>query len=791
MELIEEITGYEAIPDEMKVYPNWVVYKKEIATDSANNPKVNEHGEPKYTKVPYDPKTKRLASSTDKNTWGDFHSALAVETEFDGLGFMFSESPFMGVDLDDVREQIADYESGNENNIVGEFHNQLKTYMEVSPSGNGIHFILKGTLPEGKRKIGDVEMYDKARYFTVTGEQMGDYDEINPNGTEAVKSLHFKYLGAENNISSNFNNFEAIPSYGNGLNAEEVLQALKKSKDGDKWIELLTHGDWHKYGYHSRSDAELAVVSKLGFFSNYDKHVMDEICKSSILIDEKWERPSSPTKVYTLAKVIANRPKDGGYKAKNDFNLKIKDKTTDMKQLKHNAQPPTLEDFDKKNAHVLPDKNGVLWYLHEFASEREPEVRLVKKYYNYENMANIVTDMIYNEFSEVVEYSNEGSHEMVDDPYISEMYSKISQLYIDVPQKDLYHIVNNLGRKDSYHPIKQLIESVEWDKQERIDVFFIDYFGLSDTSYHREATRKWFIGAITRLYEPGVKFDMVPIIRGAQGVGKTTAIERLAFGLDYYLSLNGEKVSDKDTMQLLRDSWLVELEELEFLSNNTDGSIKKFFSSRDDKYREPYGKSQRNYKRHSVFIGTVNNKSFLTDKTGNRRYYPLVIEDDSQGKYQVFSNLTKDVVHQIWAEALTYYKDKEGLVCSPETENAFDVIRGNVMEEDVTEQTLVDFLNLELPQEYYEATIEQKRLYLNGSGNKNWHIEPALRPDITTREILIECFGREIDADFRGDKSAKRINSIMENLPGWKKTENLVRIGVDGKRKRPRGFERS
>ncbi|MBZ6527801.1 hypothetical protein HYQ40_08410 [Aerococcaceae bacterium DSM 111021] len=787
MELIEEITGYEAIPDEMKTYPNWVVYKKEIATDSANNPKVNEHGEPKYTKVPYDPKTKRLASSTDKNTWGTFDSALAVETEFDGLGFMFSESPFMGVDLDDVREQIADFESGNENNIVGEFHNQLKTYMEVSPSGNGIHFILKGTLPDGKRKIGDVEMYDKARYFTVTGEQMGDYDEINPNGTETVKSLHSKYLGAENNISSNFNNLEAIPSYGNGLSADEVIQALTKDPRAGEFLGLIFTGDYRLYGnYPSRSEAELALVGKLGFYSNYDKNVMDEIYSSTQLCDSKWGR----TKIYTLGRVIANRPKKGGYNPKNKAITTFKEKKVYLYQLKQHAQPPRATDFKKVGKSVLPDGNGVLWYLKEYKSGGDPEVLLVEKYYNYENMAKLVTDMVYNEFSEVVEYKSGEKNELVDDAYISEMYRDVSRIYKDIPQRDLFHIVNNIGREHSYHPIKQLIGSVEWDKQHRIDTFFIDYFGLEDTFYHREATRKWFIGAIARIYDPGVKFDMVPIIRGAQGVGKTTAIERLSFALDYYLSLNGEKVNDKDTMQLLRDSWLVELEELEFLSNNTDGSIKKFFSSRDDKYREPYGKSQRNYKRHSVFIGTVNNKSFLRDKTGNRRYYPLVINDNSQGKYEVFSDLTKDIVHQIWAEGLTYYKAKESLICSVETENAFDVIRGNAMEEDVTEQALLEFLDLEIPQEYYEAPLEEKRLYLTGVGNRNWHQEPALRPDITTREILTECFGREIDADWRGDQSSKKISSIMENLSDWAKSNNIIRIGVDGKTKTQRGFKR-
>lgn len=786
MNQIEEITGYESVPSELTEYPNWIVWKKEVVKNSDGSIKVDENGEVKYTKIPYNPKTNLKASTNNSSTWADFNIALAKEMEYDGLGFVFTNTPFMGVDLDNISNEIAEFEAGNENNIFGQFYNQLKTYTEVSPSGNGVHLILKGKLPEGRKRKGNIEMYETARFFTVTGDQFGEYEEVN-DGTELIKPLHNKYLGNETQSKNDI----PIPNpEGNSLTIEELTKKASNAKNGDKFKALFFDGDTSQHNGDD-SAADQALINIMWWWTNGDPDKADEWFRQSALMRDKWDELRGEHTYGLLTHMKAWKSFKGGYKAKDDFDFNIKGKSSDMKQLKENAQSPSIEEFEKREAHVLPDKNGVLWYLHEFASDREPEVRLVRKYYNYEKMASIVTDMFYNEFSEVVEYSNEGSHEMVDDPYISEMYSKISQLYIDVPQKDLYHIVNNLGRKDSYHPIKQLIESVEWDNQERVETFFIDYFGLNNTPYHREATRKWFIGAIARIYDAGVKFDMVPIIRGAQGVGKTTAIERLAFELDYYLSLNGEKVSDKDTMQLLRDSWLVELEELEFLSNNTDGSIKKFFSSRDDKYREPYGKSQRNYKRHSVFIGTVNNKSFLTDKTGNRRYYPLVIDDNSQGKYQVFSDLTKDIVHQIWAEALTYYKDKEGLVCSPETENAFDVIRGNVMEEDVTEQTLVDFLNLELPQEYYEATIEQKRLYLNGSGNKNWHIEPALRPDITTREILIECFGREIDADFRGDKSARKINSIMENLAGWKKSENLVRIGVDGKRKRPRGFERS
>lgn len=312
MEQISNITGYEAVPNELKAYNNWICYKIEESTKA--------DGTKRTTKIPYNPNTGMLASTTDQKTWADFNTAVACEPRYDGVGFMFKNTPFIGVDLDNISNEIAEFEAGNENNIVGQFYNQLKTYAEVSPSGNGLHFIIKGKLPEGKRKVGDVEMYDTDRYFTVTGDQLGEYDDINPDGTNLIKPLHLKYLGADESNKGNFKDFESIPSFGNGLSEQEVISALKRDKNNDRWIGLLVEGDWQACGYSSRSDAELALVGKLGFYSDYDKSIMDSIFKQSRLYDEKWER----TKFYTLGRVIANRPTDGGYKAKNDFNLNIK-----------------------------------------------------------------------------------------------------------------------------------------------------------------------------------------------------------------------------------------------------------------------------------------------------------------------------------------------------------------------------------------------------------------------------------------------------------------------------------
>ena len=87
-----------------------------------------------------------------------------------------------------------------------------------------------------------------------------------------------------------------------------------------------------------------------------------------------------------------------------------------------------------------------------------------------------------------------------------------------------------VARQNSFHPIKEYLESHTWDGVKRVESFFIDYLGANDTPYIREVTRKWFAAAVTRIYEPGCKFDYMPVLVGAQGVGKSSTIAKIARG---------------------------------------------------------------------------------------------------------------------------------------------------------------------------------------------------------------------------------------------------------------------
>ena len=165
--MIKEKTGEitlttENIPDQLTERPQWVCWRLEV-----------RKGEP--TKVPYTPGTRSRASSTDLMTWRTFEEALeAYETSepiaYDGLGFVFcSADPFVGLDLDDC----VDPESGEISTWAQKVISRVREgYVEISPSGTGIHIIVEGSVRDGGMRKGKVEMYGRGRFFTITGRSL-------------------------------------------------------------------------------------------------------------------------------------------------------------------------------------------------------------------------------------------------------------------------------------------------------------------------------------------------------------------------------------------------------------------------------------------------------------------------------------------------------------------------------------------------------------------------------------------------------------------------------------------
>jgi putative DNA primase/helicase len=209
------------IPGELSEHDQWLTWRWAVTHDGER------------TKQPVNPHSGQLASATNPSTWGSYEVAVAACDMFGypGVGFVFtSGDPYVGVDLDDCR----DPETGEIEEWATKIINALDSYSEVSPSGNGVHIIVKGMLPPGGRRRDSFECYDSARFFTVTGEHLdGTPHEIKERG-EVLRRLHRQVFGdAERSLNEHTDRRDV-----NGLSDQEIIARAMRARNGEEFSRL-------------------------------------------------------------------------------------------------------------------------------------------------------------------------------------------------------------------------------------------------------------------------------------------------------------------------------------------------------------------------------------------------------------------------------------------------------------------------------------------------------------------------------------------------------------------------
>jgi putative DNA primase/helicase len=247
------LTDYSAIPSELKSLKQWVCWGGE--------------------KVPKNPYSGGNAMPNNHETWSDFDTAQKAVTKykFDGIGFMFANGYF-GVDLDKCID---------DSDFIDEFVHTLNSYTEYSKSKNGIHIICKGSLPDGQRRKGRVEMYQSGRYFIMTGNVYGELRAIN-DCTDLIKMLHAKHLETTPKVAEKMIEFTRLE-----LTDNEIIDKARSCKNG-MYFEALYRGNWQG-AYTSQSEADLAFANMLAFWCQRDFTQMDRIFRSSGLMRPKWD----------------------------------------------------------------------------------------------------------------------------------------------------------------------------------------------------------------------------------------------------------------------------------------------------------------------------------------------------------------------------------------------------------------------------------------------------------------------------------------------------------------------
>ena len=305
-----------------------------------------------------------------------------------------------------------------------------------------------------------------------------------------------------------------------------------------------------------------------------------------------------------------------------------------------------------------------------------------------------------------------------------------------------------------YNPIRDVIDNVKWDGTERCENFLTKWALVEDSDYTREVSRLIFAGGIHRLYEPGTKFDDVVILIGTrQGEGKSTLVRWLAVKDEWY----GEVTlfDGQQAIEQLQGKWICEISELLALTKTKEQEAAKAYITRAvDSYRKPWDKNVTDMPRRCVFIGTSNNSNPLSDKSGNRRYYPVEVKCEGYDLYDHEYEIRAYIL-QCWAEAREKYR--AGKMPNYANRKLLSVYRERqeeAMQDDWRQGAIMAYLDLKAEGEY---TCVRELCHKALSPNPDFPKEPS----------LIE---------------SKDIGMMMNKMPGWERVGNK-RIGSYGVQK--------
>lgn len=583
---------YANIPAVLREKPNWVCRRG---------------------KIPINPRTGQGAKAGQPDTWANFDEAVRAAPHYDGIGFQFDGSGIIGIDFDHCIQggQLAPW--------VSEWVSQFDSYTEVSPSGMGIHILCAGTLrgrPAIKRK--EVEIYDRARYFTITGQPL---DTVRPlrNAQDALDALYNAF-----ERKSHPTLIQPIP-HPLDVDDSALVAKIEQSTGGAKFS-ALWRGDMGGYG--SQSEADLALCNILAFWTRCNAAQMDRLFRSSSLMRGKWDRRQSGTTygALTIQKAISQCTRV--YEPRSSYAVTV---STDGA-----SKPHTLANYYPTFAGESLTIENLTLFLKDVGLDvrnnlltKEIDIFGDLGEFSRTNAANVLPAIISDRFKQ-------GGAKNCNSARVKEFMSCIAD-------------------KRRYNPVEEYLCNLAWDGKNRLPCLY-DILNIGQHTTYQTYVKKWLWQCVALAMNDEtapVGAEGVLVLLGAQGAGKTSFFRKLCPNPRWFAEGCSLDTTDKDSMIRALGSWICELGELDATTKKEQPALKAFLTAAEDRIRLPYDISPTRTPRRTSFCGTVNDETFLRDSTGSRRYWTIPVE--TIDKRAVFS-LTHADVDQIWAQMFEAWK---------------------------------------------------------------------------------------------------------------------------------------
>ncbi|MEP2533504.1 VapE domain-containing protein [Shimia sp.] len=356
---------------------------------------------------------------------------------------------------------------------------------------------------------------------------------------------------------------------------------------------------------------------------------------------------------------------------------------------------------------------------------------------------------------------------------------------VDIARTHIETAVLNQGMNNPIHPVKDFLEACEakWRSKNaptgNIERLAIDYLGCPDTPFHRESSRMLLIAAVARIYEPGCKFDVMPIIEGPTGSRKSTFWDILFGGFTTELKCDLDK-TDR-VIENLRGNWAVEMAEMAAAKKADSNTLKMQLSSSRDVHRLAYAKREKEFPRQSIWVGTSNEDDYLTDPTSTRRYWvwrTLLSRFNPIDTAKLERNLWA-----LWGEAMYAYKtmrqekahgdlwlDLQDHDVILEANQIAEGSRKRTAAENVSE-IVRDWLDTPVPAE--DALVDKDGMTLAGYEGD---VTPMVRNMVTPKEAFEALRDEPVVQAYRNSSTAV-FGKALKLVPGWSEVGKVRRHG--------------
>ena len=327
-------------------------------------------------------------------------------------------------------------------------------------------------------------------------------------------------------------------------------------------------------------------------------------------------------------------------------------------------------------------------------------------------------------------------------------------------EKKITDAITVIANENRYHPVCDFLNSLQWDGQERIRHCLHHFLGSEENEYTYEALKLFMLGAVSRVFKPGCKFEVMLCLVGGQGAGKSTFFRLLAVNDDWF-SDDLKKLDDDNVYRKMQGHWIIEMSEMIATANaRSIEDIKSFISRAKETYKVPYETHPADRLRQCVFGGSSNTMDFLPlDRSGNRRFLPIMVHPE-RAEVHILEDeaASRAYIDLMWAEAMTIYRSGSfRLTLSKQMNKELRELQKQFMPEDTKAGLIQSFLD-----------------DFNGT-------------QVCSKLIYAEALNHSFDEPKQWE--IREINEIMNNsIEGWTPFSNPRIFAKYG---RQRGWERA